>query len=89
MESPDQNGFVRGALMSSGYVAAVDSFIRHTFSEDLLHASHLAELWGLKEALKPCLQVGYNLGTKSLIVALAMGHTQHSEFPVHKVRVSI
>lgn len=40
---------------------------KHTFSKDLLHARYLGEFWGVKDALSPCPQAGYKLGTKRFI----------------------
>lgn len=55
------------AFLNKREVAAVDPFIKHPFSKDVLHARHLAELRGLNNALSPCPQVGNNLGVTRLL----------------------
>lgn len=44
------------ALLNKREVAAVDPFIKHPFSKDILHAGCLAELRGLKMHSAPALR---------------------------------
>lgn len=68
-KAPERGRFYLSAIafLNKREVAAVDPFIQHTFSKDVLHAGHLAELRGHKDALSPCPHVGNNLGVTRLI----------------------